>query len=48
MPEHVVDRVVRAVAADLGFGARGERHDAPRDLEAYDAGMRPIVAEPAS
>jgi SAM-dependent methyltransferase len=47
MPEHVVDRVVRAVEADLASGAWDERHGALRDLPAYDAGMRLIVAEPA-
>jgi hypothetical protein len=46
MPAHVVDRVVRAVEADLSSGAWDERHGAHRDLDAYDAGMRLIVAEP--
>jgi SAM-dependent methyltransferase len=47
MPAHVVDRVVRAVEADLASGAWDERHGALRDLPSYDAGMRLIVAEPA-
>lgn len=47
MPEDVVDRVVRTVEADLASGAWDERHGALRDLPAYDAGMRLIVAEPA-
>jgi SAM-dependent methyltransferase len=47
MPAAVVDRVVRAVEADLASGAWDERHGALRDLHAYDAGMRLIVAEPA-
>ena len=46
MPEPVVDRVVRAVEADLASGAWDERHGALRALDAYDAGMRLIVAEP--
>jgi SAM-dependent methyltransferase len=46
MPDHVVDRVVRAVEADLASGAWDERHGALRDLDTYDAGMRLIVAEP--
>jgi SAM-dependent methyltransferase len=46
MPADVVDRVVRAVEADLASGAWDERHGALRDLDAYDAGMRLIVAEP--
>jgi SAM-dependent methyltransferase len=47
MPPHVVNRVVRAVEADLASGAWDERHGALRDLDTYDAGMRLIVAEPA-
>ncbi len=47
MPRHVVDRVVRAVGADLASGAWDERHGALRDLPTYDAGMRLIVASPA-
>ena len=46
MPDRVVDRVVRAVEADLASGAWDERHGALRDLHAYDAGMRLVVAEP--
>lgn len=47
LPQHVVDRVVSAVEADLVSGAWEERHGALRDLDTYDAGMRLIVAEPA-
>ena len=46
MPEHVVERVVRAVEADLASGAWDERYGALRELDAYDAGMRLLVAEP--
>ena len=46
LPEPVVERVVRAVEADLASGAWDERHGALRALDAYDAGMRLIVAEP--
>jgi SAM-dependent methyltransferase len=48
MPDHIVDRVVGAVEADLASGAWDERHGALRDLDSYDAGMRLVVAEPAS
>jgi SAM-dependent methyltransferase len=48
MPAEVVERVVRAVQVDLASGAWAERHGALRDLDAYDAGMRLIVAEPAA
>jgi SAM-dependent methyltransferase len=47
MPERVVERVVRAVEADLASGAWDERHGVLRELHAYDAGMRLIVAAPA-
>jgi hypothetical protein len=47
MPEDVADRVVRAVEADLASGAWDQRHGALRELDAYDAGMRLVVAEPA-
>jgi hypothetical protein len=35
------------VEADVASGAWDERHGALRDLAAYDAGMRLVVAEPA-
>jgi SAM-dependent methyltransferase len=40
----VVDRVVDAVARDLASGAWDERFGHLRELEAFDAGMRLIVA----
>ena len=45
MPDEIVERVVRTVEADLASGAWDERHGALRELDAYDAGMRLIVAE---
>ena len=40
----VVERVVREVRRDLESGAWDERHGHLRELDAYDAGMRLIVA----
>ena len=42
----VVDRVVAAVAADLADGSWDERHGHLRTLDAFDAGMRLVVARP--
>jgi hypothetical protein len=42
----IVERVVAAVAADLDSGAWDARHGALRDLDAYDVGLRLVVAEP--
>lgn len=50
MPEPVVERVVRDVERDLASGAWDARHGELRELAAYDAGLRIIVAragEPA-
>jgi SAM-dependent methyltransferase len=44
MDPAIVDRVVAAVAADLAGGAWDARHGALRDLDAYDVGLRLIVA----
>lgn len=44
-PDAVVDRVVAAVREDLASGAWDARHGHLRGLEAWDAGMRLIVAE---
>lgn len=41
----VIDRVVRAVAADLESGAWDERHGHLRQLEQYDAGLRLLTIE---
>jgi uncharacterized protein (DUF1330 family)/SAM-dependent methyltransferase len=40
----VVERVVRAVGADLASGAWDHRHGELRALESYDAGLRLLVA----
>ena len=42
----VVERVVAAVARDLQNGSWEARHGALRQLDAYDAGLRLIVAHP--
>jgi SAM-dependent methyltransferase len=44
MEPAIVDRVVAAVAADLDSGAWDARHGTLRDLDAYDVGLRLIVA----
>ena len=44
MDPAIVDRVVAAVAADLESGAWDARHGALRALDAYDVGLRLIVA----
>ncbi|MET0390549.1 MAG: DUF1330 domain-containing protein [Polyangiales bacterium] len=44
MPSDVVDRVTRAVRADLESGAWDAKHAELRELEQYDAGLRLIVA----
>jgi hypothetical protein len=44
MDPAIVDRVVAAVAADLAGGVWDVRHGALRDLDAYDVGLRLIVA----
>ena len=46
MDPAIVDRAVDAVQRDLASGAWDERHGHLRELEAYDAGLRLIVAEP--
>jgi SAM-dependent methyltransferase len=46
MDPAIVDRTVAAVQRDLASGAWDERHGHLRELEAYDAGLRLIVAEP--
>jgi SAM-dependent methyltransferase len=42
----IVARTVDAVQRDLGSGAWDERHGHLRELEAYDAGLRLVVAVP--
>jgi SAM-dependent methyltransferase len=42
----VVDRCVAAVARDLVSGAWDARHGHLRELDAYDAGLRLVVAQP--
>ena len=42
----VVERAVTRLAADLESGAWDERHGELRRLEAYDAGLRLIIATP--
>ena len=44
MPIAVVARVVAAVARDLADGSWDARHGALRGLDAYDAGLRLVVA----
>ena len=46
MPPEVVDRVVQAVAHDLGDGTWDARHGHLRELDEYDVGMRLVVSEP--
>ena len=46
MPPEVVDRVVQAVARDLGDGTWDARHGHLRELDEYDVGMRLVVSEP--
>jgi len=46
LPEPVVERVVRDVAADLESGAWDERNGHHRALAAYDGGLRKIVHRP--
>ncbi|MDW5595307.1 methyltransferase domain-containing protein [Conexibacter stalactiti] len=47
MPETVVTRVVRDVERDLADGTWDARNGALRALDAYDAGLRLVVARPA-
>jgi hypothetical protein len=44
MPPEVVERVVTAVAGDLESGAWDARYGQLRELDAFDAGLRLIVA----
>jgi SAM-dependent methyltransferase len=44
MQPGVVDRCVAAVGRDLASGAWDERHGHLRELDAYDAGLRLVVA----
>lgn len=46
MPEDVVERVVRAVEEDLSSGAWDRRNGHLRGLDAFDAGLRLVVATP--
>jgi SAM-dependent methyltransferase len=46
MTAQVIDRVVRAVEADLQSGAWDARYGHLRTLEAYDAGLRLVVDTP--
>ncbi|HEY1694073.1 MAG TPA: methyltransferase domain-containing protein [Polyangiaceae bacterium] len=46
MAPAVVDRAVSALAADLASGAWDRRHGHLRGLDAYDAGLRLVVATP--
>jgi SAM-dependent methyltransferase len=46
-PPEVVERVVADVERDLASGAWDERHGHLRALDAYDAGLRLVVATPA-
>jgi SAM-dependent methyltransferase len=48
MEPAVVDRTVAALGRDLASGAWDARHGHLRALDAYDAGLRLIVAEPAA
>ncbi|HET6510095.1 MAG TPA: methyltransferase domain-containing protein [Baekduia sp.] len=45
-PRDVVERVVADVRRDLASGAWDERHGHLRTLDAYDAGLRLVVAPP--
>ncbi len=45
-PPEVVERVVASVQRDLASGAWDERHGHLRALDAYDAGLRLVVARP--
>lgn len=47
MPEEVVERVVGAVQDDLSTGLWDRRHGHLRELEAFDAGLRLVVATPS-
>jgi SAM-dependent methyltransferase len=47
MPPEVVARVVEAVGRDLHDGTWDARHGHLRKLDAYDAGLRLLVANPA-
>lgn len=47
LPAAVADRCVAAVERDLASGAWDERHGDLRALDAYDAGLRLVVAQPA-
>jgi hypothetical protein len=46
MEPHIVARCVAAVRRDLASGAWDARHGHLRELDAYDAGLRLIVARP--
>jgi SAM-dependent methyltransferase len=46
LPAAVVDRAVTAIARDLEDGTWSARHGMLRQLEAYDVGLRLIVAQP--
>jgi SAM-dependent methyltransferase len=46
-PPEVVERVAADVERDLASGAWDERHGHLRALDAYDAGLRLVVASPA-
>jgi SAM-dependent methyltransferase len=46
MPAQVVDRVVSGVSRDLASGAWDQRHGHLRSLDAFDAGLRLVVATP--
>jgi hypothetical protein len=47
MPEAVVERVVRDLEQDLADGSWESRNGELRTLDAYDAGLRLVVARPA-
>lgn len=47
MAPSVIERVESAVAADLADGSWDRRYGHLRDLPAFDAGMRLVVAEPS-
>lgn len=44
MPEHVVQRAVTSLRADLDSGAWERKHGPLRELQMYDAGQRLIIA----
>jgi hypothetical protein len=48
MDARVVERVVAAVRRDLEDGSWDTRHGHLRALDEYDAGLRLVVARPAS